>query len=195
MEEREKLEMIIRDLEAEIRVLSAKAESAEDTEDKKFYRALLLKKEDRLLKEKEKEVLLLEKDKDLRKERLMRLEMQGARGEIGSAAGLGVESTTGSGAPAAPQNAASGGTSGGVIEASGQLMEAVTKMEAMTEALTKMLEAEKEARMEVVTKMAEEVKEAVTEAVKEAMTVVLHNLIIQFNIVDGERTHKHGSEN
>ncbi|GIL75519.1 hypothetical protein Vretimale_15087 [Volvox reticuliferus] len=192
MEEREKLEMIIRDLEAEIRVLSAKAESAEDTEDKKFYRALLLKKEDRLLKEKEKEVLLLEKDKDLRKERLMRLEMQGARG---SAAGLGVESTTGSGAPAAPQNAASGGTSGGVIEASGQLMEAVTKMEAMTEALTKMLEAEKEARMEVVTKMAEEVKEAVTEAVKEAMTVVLHNLIIQFNIVDGERTHKHGSEN
>ncbi|GIL79426.1 hypothetical protein Vretifemale_8767 [Volvox reticuliferus] len=142
MEEREKLEMIIRDLEAEIRVLSAKAESAEDTEDKKFYRALLLKKEDRLLKdkellvkkedrlllllekdkellvkdkelllkEKEKEVLLLEKDKDLRKEKLMRLEMQGARG---SAAGLGVESTTGSGAPAAPQNAATGGTSGG----------------------------------------------------------------------------------
>ncbi|GIL79418.1 hypothetical protein Vretimale_18299 [Volvox reticuliferus] len=116
MEEREKLEMIIRDLEAEIRVLSAKAESAEDTEDKKFYRALLLKKEARLLlekdkellvkdkelllKEKEKEVLLLEKDKDLRKEKLMRLEMQGARGEIGSAAGLGVESTTGSGAAA-----------------------------------------------------------------------------------------------
>ncbi|GIL92646.1 hypothetical protein Vretifemale_20154 [Volvox reticuliferus] len=145
MEEREKLEMIIRDLEAEIRVLSAKAESAEDTEDKKFYRALLLKKEDRLL-------LLLEKDKDLRKEKLMRLEMQGARG---SAAGLGVESTTGSGAPAAPQNAASGGMSGGVIEASGQLMEAVTKMEAMTE---------------VVTKLVEEVKEVVTEAVKEAMT-------------------------
>ncbi|GIL92647.1 hypothetical protein Vretimale_19472 [Volvox reticuliferus] len=157
MEEREKLEMIIRDLEAEIRVLSAKAESAEDTEDKKFYRALLLKKEDRLL-------LLLEKDKDLRKEKLMRLEMQGARGEIGSAAGLGVESTTGSGAPAAPQNAASGGMSGGVIEASGQLMEAVTKMEAMTE---------------VVTKLVEEVKEVVTEAVKEAMTEVMRQSFTQ----------------
>ncbi|GIL82263.1 hypothetical protein Vretifemale_11166 [Volvox reticuliferus] len=104
MEEKEKLEMILRDLEAEIRVLSAKAESAEDTADKNFYRALLLKKEDHLLKEKEllvkekeKEVLLLEKDKDLRREKLMRLEMLGARG---SAAGLGVESTTGSGPPA-----------------------------------------------------------------------------------------------
>ncbi|GIM02251.1 hypothetical protein Vretimale_7165 [Volvox reticuliferus] len=72
MEEKEKLEMIIRDLEAEIRVWSAKAESAEDTADKNFYRELLL---------------------SLRKEKLMRLEMLGARG---SAAGLGVESTTGS---------------------------------------------------------------------------------------------------
>ncbi|GIL85499.1 hypothetical protein Vretifemale_14011 [Volvox reticuliferus] len=34
----------------------------------------------------------------------------------GSAAGLGVESTTGSGAPAAPQNAATGGTNGGGLQ-------------------------------------------------------------------------------
>ncbi|GIL84358.1 hypothetical protein Vretifemale_13015 [Volvox reticuliferus] len=129
MEEIEKLERQISDLEAEIRVLSAKAESAEDTEDKKYYRALVLKKLDRLLKEQEllvekednllkekellvkekelllkekellvkkeeKEILLLEKDKDLRKENLLRLQRLGARG---SAAGLGVESTAGSG--------------------------------------------------------------------------------------------------
>ncbi|GIL84355.1 hypothetical protein Vretimale_15954 [Volvox reticuliferus] len=128
MEEIEKLERQISDLEAEIRVLSAKAESAEDTEDKKYYRALVLKKLDRLLKEQEllvekednllkekellvkekelllkekellvkkeeKEILLLEKDKDLRKENLLRLQRLGARG---SAAGLGVESTAGS---------------------------------------------------------------------------------------------------
>ncbi|GIL84352.1 hypothetical protein Vretifemale_13015 [Volvox reticuliferus] len=131
MEEIEKLERQISDLEAEIRVLSAKAESAEDTEDKKYYRALVLKKLDRLLKEQEllvekednllkekellvkekelllkekellvkkeeKEILLLEKDKDLRKENLLRLQRLGARGEFGSAAGLGVESTAGS---------------------------------------------------------------------------------------------------
>ncbi|GIL78099.1 hypothetical protein Vretifemale_7527 [Volvox reticuliferus] len=34
----------------------------------------------------------------------------------GSVTGLGVESTTGSGAPAAPQNAATGGTSGGGLQ-------------------------------------------------------------------------------
>ncbi|GIL84359.1 hypothetical protein Vretifemale_13015 [Volvox reticuliferus] len=118
MEEIEKLERQISDLEAEIRVLSAKAESAEDTEDKKYYRALVLKKLDRLLKEQEllvekednllkekellvkekelllkekellvkkeeKEILLLEKDKDLRKENLLRLQRLGARGEFG----------------------------------------------------------------------------------------------------------------
>ncbi|GIL84273.1 hypothetical protein Vretifemale_13015 [Volvox reticuliferus] len=128
MEKIEKLERQISDLEAEIRLLSAKAESAEDTEDKKYYRALvlsskerlvkmeenlvkekdllvkkeenlgkekdlLIKEKDLLVKKEEKEILLLEKDKDLRKENLLRLQRQGARG---SAAGLGVESTAGS---------------------------------------------------------------------------------------------------
>ncbi|GIM12643.1 hypothetical protein Vretimale_15954 [Volvox reticuliferus] len=117
MEEIEKLKRKISDLEAETRVLLAKAESAEDTEDKKYYRALVLKKLDRLLmdekllvkkfdrllkeeelllkeeelllteeelllKKEEKEILLLEKDKDLRKENLLRLQRLGARGEF-----------------------------------------------------------------------------------------------------------------
>ncbi|GIL69496.1 hypothetical protein Vretimale_13602 [Volvox reticuliferus] len=69
------------------------------------------------------------------------------QGRSASAAGLGMESTTGS----------------GVIEASGQLMEAVTKMEVMTEAVTKMVEAEKEARTEAATKMTE-MAEVMTEA-------------------------------
>ncbi|GIM12649.1 hypothetical protein Vretimale_15954 [Volvox reticuliferus] len=123
MEEIEKLKRKISDLEAETRVLLAKAESAEDTEDKKYYRALVLKKLDRLLmdekllvkkfdrllkeeelllkeeelllteeelllKKEEKEILLLEKDKDLRKENLLRLQRLGARGEFVPISGI-----------------------------------------------------------------------------------------------------------
>ncbi|GIL82196.1 hypothetical protein Vretimale_7137 [Volvox reticuliferus] len=61
---------------------SAKAESAEDTEEKNFYRKLLLAMEEKekilLEKENAKEVLLLEKENDLRKEKLLRLERLGA---------------------------------------------------------------------------------------------------------------------
>ncbi|GIM02179.1 hypothetical protein Vretimale_7091 [Volvox reticuliferus] len=53
----------INDLQADIRVVLAKAESAEDTADKEFYRRLLLKKEDLLLLQKKLLVLLLEKEK------------------------------------------------------------------------------------------------------------------------------------
>ncbi|GIL86005.1 hypothetical protein Vretimale_9048 [Volvox reticuliferus] len=71
MEEQEKLQRKIIDLEAEIRVVWAKAESAEDIDDKNFYRELLLL----LLKN-----LLLMKEEDLRKDNLMQIEGLGARG-------------------------------------------------------------------------------------------------------------------